>query len=158
MRLDNQAEAVYQRLQPSTLFRASMRIAVISDVHDQVSNLRLVLKALAPLSPKTLLCCGDITRPKTLEVMLDFPGEVRFCLGNCDAPLSRELLALTRIHPLLIGFPRLGTLALESGASAAFIHSPAEAAVLADSGRYRAVFYGHTHQREAALQPLAEGA
>jgi uncharacterized protein len=130
-----------------------MLIAVISDIHNHVANLRKLLVLSASKGASNLICCGDITRPETLEEFLAFPGPARFCLGNCDLEFASDLLALARIHSPLHGFKDHGTLDLPKGPKIAFTHTPSQAARLAENGSFAAVFHGHTHQRLAKLLP-----
>ncbi len=124
-----------------------MRIAVLSDIHDRVSNLKGLMEKLGPRRPQALLCCGDITGPETLLALAEFPGPVRACLGNCDRESAPELLALGRSRRGLKVFNRVGVMRLEGPGRLAFTHFPETAEELARRGRYRAVFYGHTHRR-----------
>jgi putative phosphoesterase len=120
-------------------------IAVLSDIHDQAQNLRAILAVLGPRKPEALVLCGDITRPPILA-QCQLPGaRLHFCLGNCDRSHADALLAAAL--PLgAEGSAELGRLALPEGGGMAFCHFPAQAAQAARSGRYRAVFYGHTHR------------
>jgi putative phosphoesterase len=127
-------------------------IAVLSDIHDRTDRLRDLLTVLRPLSVEALVLCGDITRPQTLA-QCQLPGaRLSYCLGNCDQGRQDELLdaALTLQAR---AFPSLGRLALPEGGALAFCHFPAQARQAAQSGLYRAVFYGHTHR--AAQETLA---
>jgi putative phosphoesterase len=122
-----------------------VRIAVLSDIHDQTQNLRALLTVLAPLAPEALLLCGDITRPETLA-QCRLPGaRLHFCLGNCDRGRGDALLAAAA-GLQAEGSADLGRLALPEGGGIAFCHFPAQARQAALSGRYRAVFYGHSHR------------
>ena len=132
-----------------------MRIAVLSDIHDNLSGLKKVLALLPPLHPEILILCGDLTRPTVLDLCAQLALPVHFCLGNCDAPhesaLNRAALASGQ-H----SHSRLGTLPTPQG-TIAFTHYPAEANSLARSGLYRAVFYGHTHRPGASTLSTAHG-
>src|SRR4051812_16305897 len=115
-----------------------MRIAVISDIHDRLANLEGVLKALAAHPPAVLICCGDITRPETLEVLAESGVPVHFCLGNCDQAAADDLLKMARKRKTLHATARtLGKLQV-SGFSLAFTHFPETALAAAGSGTYKA--------------------
>jgi putative phosphoesterase len=120
-----------------------MKVAVISDIHDRVSNLEKMLGRLEQSRPDVLLCCGDVTRPETLLRMAGFPAPVHFCLGNCDGP---ELLSSSRgTGNLIPARTPVGRLKVGPG-SIAFTHFPDLARREASSGKRMAVFYGHTHR------------
>lgn len=125
-----------------------MLFAVASDVHDQVAAWKRLWPRLAASDPEALLLCGDLSKPSTLE-QLHPPGlPWAFCLGNCDASHAQAL----RATGLRLGagvWGEQGTWAMPEGGSLAFTHYPALARQLAESGRYRAVFYGHTHRPAA---------
>lgn len=123
-----------------------MLIAALSDIHDRVGNLARVLEALAAHSPGILLCCGDITTPETLEVLAGFEAPVHFCLGNCDQAGAAALLKFARSRLSLKGSAKImGSLKIPGG-EVAFTHFPETARQAASSGKFKAVFYGHTHQ------------
>jgi predicted phosphodiesterase len=129
-----------------------MRLAILSDIHDQVSHLKQVLARLRPLAPDAIVLCGDITRSEAL-LAARLPGlPLAFCLGNCDRGEAARLKATAAAHGLGawgdLGIWDLGP----DERPVAFSHFPAIARKAAASGLYRAVFYGHTHRR--ALESL----
>src|SRR6478609_4859472 len=64
----------------SSVFRSAMRLAILSDIHDQTGHLAQVLARLRPLEPEAVLLCGDITRVETL-LAARLPGlPLAFCL------------------------------------------------------------------------------
>lgn len=122
-----------------------MRLAILSDIHDQLGHLNAILAHVKAAHPDAVILCGDLTRPEVLAAC-KLPGiPLSFCLGNCDAsraePLQREARVLGAS-----AWGELGRLALPDGSSVAFSHFPAVARREALSGQHRAVFYGHTHK------------
>ena len=62
-----------------------MLIAIISDVHDNIPNLKKVLDYCAQNSVEKIICCGDLASLETLDFLNDnFPGEIFFVFGNMD--------------------------------------------------------------------------
>jgi predicted phosphodiesterase len=124
-----------------------MRLAILSDIHDRVGHLKTVLARLSALEPQAVLLCGDITRSDTL-LAARLPGlPLAFCLGNCDKGEAPRLRQTAADHGLG-AWGDLGEWSLGPDEKpVAFTHFPAIAAKAAATGRYRAVFYGHTHRR-----------
>jgi putative phosphoesterase len=123
-----------------------MRLAILSDIHDQQENLRQVLARLRPLAPEALIVCGDLTRPEVLEACKALCPRLAFCLGNCDTQHADEL----KRSALVLGaavWESLGCFPLPGGETVAFSHFPAVARRAASEGGHRAVFFGHTHKR-----------
>lgn len=119
-----------------------MNVAVLSDVHDNIWNLAKVMPAVA--GADLLLFLGDFCAPFTLKQMADgFSKPIHCVPGNNDG----DMLLLTRIAAQAgnVTFHNpVGTLDLE-GRSIAFAHYPEIAEGLAATGKYAAVFSGHTH-------------
>lgn len=133
-----------------------LRLAVLSDIHDQTENLRAILTALKFWQAEALVLCGDITQPRTLS-LCQVPGaRLHYCLGNCDQARAQDLL---EAGPALgaQGHAGLGRLALPQGRGLAFCHFPAQAAQAAHSGQFSAVFYGHSHRPALTRLALPQG-
>jgi putative phosphoesterase len=123
-----------------------MKIAVLSDIHDNIWKLEDVLERINETEAGVLIFCGDFCAPFTLKQIADgFSGPVHCVFGNNDG----DKWFLTRIasgagHVTLHG--ELAELAL-NGRRVAVNHYPHIARGLAASGLYDAVFYGHSHER-----------
>jgi putative phosphoesterase len=122
-----------------------MRIGIVSDTH---GNRRMVTRALAELRERgitTILHCGDIDDPETVETFRGFT--MHFVFGNCDIDKGALRAAMADIGATL--HDHFGSVELE-GIKLAFIHGD-KATLLRDverSGYYDFLFYGHTHQAE----------
>jgi len=119
-----------------------VRIAVLSDVHDNIWKLARVLEQAA--AGDALIFCGDFCAPFTLtQVTEGFPGPVHVVWGNNDG----DKWLLTRNANAAGNVTLHGELAeLElGGRRIAVNHYPHIARPLAESGEYAAVFYGHDH-------------
>ncbi|MEA3346261.1 MAG: metallophosphoesterase [Chloroflexota bacterium] len=119
-----------------------MRIAVLSDIHDNTQNLERALNRLEGV--EVLLCCGDLCAPFSLKQIQDsFPGPIHVVLGNNDGdPLFLAQTASQREGVHL--YQPLVELEL-GGRKIAVTHYPQIGRALAASGQYDAVFSGHTH-------------
>lgn len=120
-----------------------MLVAVLSDSHDHIGNLRRALVLATERGAAALLHCGDLVAPFMLRELAAFPGPVHLAFGNNDG----DVLLLSQVAS---GLPNVslhgpvGQLEL-AGARLAFTHTPEVARVLAASGVFAAVFFGHTH-------------
>ena len=124
-----------------------MKIAIISDIHDNLANLQKVLDYCQKERIKTIICCGDTASEETLEFLqTNFSGKILLVPGNMDAgywdydDLSKKFSGTN-----LKIFPDIGKAEFD-GHKVAFVHFPEKARELAKSGKYDLVFYGHTHQ------------
>ena len=120
-----------------------MRIAILSDSHDNVWKLEKALHHLA--SADVVLHCGDLISPFMVIRLIKGAGGIPIHLvwGNNDG--DKRLLAevsqgVENIH--LHG--ELADLDLED-IKVAVNHYPKIARALAESGRYDLVCYGHDH-------------
>jgi putative phosphoesterase len=122
-----------------------MRIAILSDAHDNIWKLDVVLKQLEDVD--ALLFCGDLCAPFTLAAIAEgFDGPVHVVFGNNDG----DQWLLTR------NANRAGNVSLHGmfaslelgGRRIAMTHYPAIAVGMAASGLYDLVCYGHDHERK----------
>jgi putative phosphoesterase len=133
-----------------------MLIAIISDIHDNIPNLKKVLGYCASNKIEKIICCGDLASLETLDFLNDnFNGEIFYTFGNMDNdflknyPFENDQYKKTRIFK---GFGETefdGNPVKPDGHGArkiAFVHFPKEAKELCESERYNFVFYGHTHK------------
>jgi uncharacterized protein len=128
----------------SVIVQPRMKIAVLSDVHDHVWNLRRALAALD--EAETLVFCGDLCSPFVIPLLADgFAGRpVHVVFGNNDGDLYRiadSAAKTTNVN--LHGELFSGEL---GGLRVAANHYPAIAASLADAGAFDLVCYGHDHR------------
>jgi uncharacterized protein len=119
-----------------------MKVAILSDIHDNVWNLATALEALGDAD--ALICCGDLCSPFVLEQLADgFTGPTHIVFGNNDGDLYRIAeKASKRDHVHLHGAFFEGEL---GGQRFAVNHYPEIALPVAESGRYDVVCYGHNH-------------
>lgn len=76
-----------------------MLLALISDVHDHLINLKKCLDYCYTQNIKKLLCCGDLTNLNTAHYLANnFSGEIFIINGNGDNYPVAELARWPQIH------------------------------------------------------------
>ncbi|OGF26535.1 hypothetical protein A2477_00320 [Candidatus Falkowbacteria bacterium RIFOXYC2_FULL_47_12] len=122
-----------------------MKIAIISDTHDNVPNLEKALVWMNKNNIEQIIHCGDLCAPSMIKEILapSFVGQIHMVFGNVE---DRELM------PKVAGqfknvrhYGDQGEIEIDNK-KIAFVHFPREAKELAQSGNYDFVFYGHTHK------------
>jgi putative phosphoesterase len=128
-----------------------MKLAIISDTHGNLANIETALKKIGEEKIATIIHCGDIGGPETLEVFEKFDGEIFAVLGNMDKGyFHKEDFASGRFfNTKLFGSENsvgadFGETEID-GKEIAIAHFPEVAKDLAESQKYDLVFYGHTH-------------
>ena len=122
-----------------------MRVAIISDTHDQVMNLRAAITYCNAYGVVTVIHCGDLISPFMLEELARFGGAVHLIYGNNvgDQHLISQFCGTK--FPSLTQHGVLG--AIEAGGlKFAFTHYPELARGLAAQGRFDVVCCGHNHR------------
>lgn len=121
-----------------------MKLAVVSDIHDHVWNLRAALAALADAD--VLLVCGDLCSPFVVPLLAEgFAGRpIHVVFGNNDGDLYR-ITANARAAGNVELHGELFTGEL-GGLRVAVNHYPEIARRLAASGEFDLVCYGHDHR------------
>lgn len=126
-----------------------MKIAVISDTHDNLANLEKFLELAERNNIESIIHCGDVTTPETLSWLADrFVGPIKLACGNMEIR-REEFPQVVKRHKNLEIFTEIGKWELEIRgvpARVAFVHKPEKTVQLATSGEYVFVFYGHTHK------------
>jgi len=122
-----------------------MKVGVLSDTHDNLSNLLVVLKICRERGINTLIHCGDLTG---LEMVSHFEGfRVIYTTGNMDymtGAIKGRFSSMGEDN--FVGPVFRGQI---DGVSIAVTHSHIKDKLmdLVRLGRYKWVFHGHTHQR-----------
>ncbi|MBU1037158.1 metallophosphatase family protein [Patescibacteria group bacterium] len=122
-----------------------MKIAIISDIHDNVPNLEKALNWLKQNKIEQLIFCGDLCAPSILAKVLapNFSGPIHMVFGNVE---DRNLLPkMVASFPQVQHYGDQGEIELENK-KIAFVHFPKQARRLAESQKYDLVFYGHDHK------------
>ncbi|HEX9655159.1 MAG TPA: YfcE family phosphodiesterase [bacterium] len=123
-----------------------MKIAILSDIHDHLENLRSALR-LAQES-EVLICCGDLCSPFIIdELAKGFPNrEIHIVFGNNDADLFR-ITTRAAAYPHLKLHGEFVELSL-GGKKIAVNHFDNIGHALARCDSYDVVCFGHNHQFE----------
>ena len=120
-----------------------MKLAIVSDIHDHIWNLRRFLDWLDTHPADALLCCGDLCSPFVPALIQKaYTGPIHLVFGNNDEDTFR-LTRLTADHVRLHG--ELAEIEF-NGYRVALNHYPDIAEQLARSRRYDLVCYGHNHE------------
>lgn len=120
-----------------------MRLAILSDIHDQIWHLQTALPTLA--TADQVIFCGDLNAPFTLGLLAGgLAGRpLHVVFGNNDGDLFRISQVAARFANIqLHGESWRGQLGQHR---IAVHHFPEVALALADSGHYDLVCYGHDH-------------
>lgn len=118
-----------------------MRIAILSDIHDNIWKLEEVLNETT--NADAMIFCGDFCAPFTLvQICEAFGGPIHAVWGNSDGD-KWLLTSLAAAHLTLHG--ELAEIEL-GGRKIAVNHYPHIARQLAQARSFDAVFYGHDHK------------
>ena len=119
-----------------------MKIAILSDSHDNIWNLEKALQKLG--DAETLIFLGDFCAPFSLKQIADaFSGDIHCVPGNNDGDMFL-LMKIAGAAGNVTFYNPVGTIAV-AGRIIAFTHYPEIAEGLAATDKYDAVFSGHTH-------------
>lgn len=118
-----------------------MKVAVFSDIHNNLVRLTEVAKIIKKEGISIGICCGDFGSMETLEKAAKPFKTLYFVLGNMDHSLRGK----EGFFPEnTVFWEKIGEFEL-AGKKLAIVHHDYLARDLAKSGKYDAVFYGHTH-------------
>jgi putative phosphoesterase len=121
----------------------TMRVAIMSDIHD---NIPLLRKALGMLDGvETLLCLGDLCSPFIVKELGDgFDGPVHVVFGNNDGDRYR-IAENARKHPNIAIHGEYVELELD-GRAFSVNHFDHIGRAMADGGGFDVVCFGHSHR------------
>jgi putative phosphoesterase len=121
-----------------------MRVAILSDTHDNAATTRAAVELLRPHTPAAWVHCGDVCSPDLLALFRGLP--LWFVFGNNDWDKAGLRAAAADAGLTCLG--DFGELTL-GGKAFAVLHGDDVAARhhAALSGPYDYVLSGHTHKR-----------
>ncbi len=127
-----------------------MKVAIISDTHDQLIALDLVLSKIQELECHAIIHCGDWCSPFTVAEVTKLKLPVYTCMGNNDGDRDniRKALADSGVEHKVEDEILEVTI---DNKRFAINHYPDIVPVLRDSGHYDVVCFGHNHERH--LEP-----
>jgi hypothetical protein len=123
-----------------------MRIAIISDTHDNEPNIEKFLSWAKENKIEAIIHCGDIATGDTVELLAkNFSGEIYLVYGNMDFSYRDDIYLASDNSDNAKVLGDQGKISL-ANLNIGFCHHPEPAKELAQSGNYQLVFYGHTHK------------
>jgi hypothetical protein len=118
-----------------------MKIAILSDVHDNLPRLEEALVICIHQKIETCICCGDVGQLETLAKISDTFRNVYLALGNADF----NLLTKTGLFAENVIWDE-NILEVEiDGRNIAIVHHDYKTRELAALNKYDLIFYGHSH-------------
>ncbi|MBU0728384.1 MAG: YfcE family phosphodiesterase [Proteobacteria bacterium] len=122
-----------------------MKIAILSDTHDHILNLRAAVTFCNSYGVRMIIHCGDLISPFMLDELARFGGAVHLIYGN-NAGDQHLISSWCGVRfPSVTHHGVLG--AVEAGGrKIAFTHYPEMARGLASQGMFDAVCCGHNHR------------
>jgi hypothetical protein len=124
------------------------RIALLSDIHDHIWNLDLALAAVQDTD--ALICSGDLCSPFIMARLGNhYPNPIHVVFGNNDADLYRISAQAARFGSRVKLHGELAELTI-GGRTIGVNHYDNIGRVLAASGKYEVMVFGHNHQREVS--------
>ena len=125
-----------------------MKIAVLSDIHDNIWNLEKVLKRVKKEKCRAIIFCGDFCAPFSAVMLAEARLLTSAVLGNSFDEYNT--IKATKDFKNFNLFSEMGELELDKK-KIAICHYPKLARGLALTGGYNAVFYGHDHKASSDL-------
>ncbi len=118
-----------------------MKIAIISDIHDNLVNLEKTLDWCRD-NTDALICCGDVTNGETVTYLAEnYERAIHLVRGNAD---SYGEIVLRRFAHLSY-HARAGRIEV-LGKHVGLCHEPFLLDKVIEKGACDIVFYGHTHK------------
>lgn len=121
-----------------------MRIAILSDIHDNLWNLTAAIGHVQGVD--ALICCGDLCSPFVIDELAKFPKDVHIVFGNNDADLYRITSKGAKYRNVHL-HGELFESSFEKK-QIAVQHFDYLARPIAKSGNYDVVCFGHNHELE----------
>lgn len=76
-----------------------MKLAIISDIHDNLNNLQKCLIWCRDNKVEKIICAGDVTNSQSIEhLATNFTGEIFLVSGNCELYHENELTHYPNLH------------------------------------------------------------
>jgi hypothetical protein len=125
-----------------------MKIAILSDIHDNIWNLEKVLERVKKEKCQVVIFCGDFCAPFSAVMLAKSKLPVYAVLGNSYD--TYNTLGVTKDFNNFNLFSEIGEIELGKK-KIAICHYPKLARGLAFTGEYNAVFHGHNHKASSEL-------
>jgi len=119
-----------------------MKIAVISDIHDNSVNLKKCLDWCVKNSIEEIICCGDVTNNETLKFLSNtFTGKIHLVRGNMEIYEEEDV----KKYKNIVYYGRIGRFQIDNK-KIGLCHEPYLIDYVFKKGGCDIVFYGHTHE------------
>jgi uncharacterized protein len=130
-----------------------MKIALISDIHDNLANLDLFFKLIEKEEIDKIVCCGDVCNLETLEKLSSgFTGEIFLVYGNAEIYQPEDISSFKNITFL----KRHGQIEIDN-LKIGLCHEPAFSRDLFNlEPNLNYIFYGHTHKPWMSIKNKAK--
>ena len=122
-----------------------MKIAIISDTHNDLYAIDQLLKALRTEKVQSIIHCGDMTRSATAESFKDFV--IHHVWGNGDLDTLGLQFAIQECQPGSTTTPTYSTILENQRIIALHGHNHNLLNTFIESGSYEYVLHGHTHRQ-----------
>lgn len=134
-----------------------MKIAIISDIHDNLANLKKCLGWCNANGVEQIICCGDVSNPETLQFIAEkFSSPIHLVEGNMEIFEDDDPEKFKNI----IYYGKLARFEL-AGKIMGVCHEPYLIGKVLELGECDIVFYGHTHKpwesKEAGVRTINPG-
>jgi uncharacterized protein len=122
-----------------------MKIGVLSDIHDNLDNLKKAIDVFKSQGAEEVIFCGDFYSPIPARFLsFNFPGKIHCVFGNGDGDrFAIKGFAVSGADNLIL-HGEYAEIEIANRKIAA-THFPFYAQALAKKDVYDAVFYGHSH-------------
>ncbi len=128
-----------------------MKIAVISDIHDNAHNLVMALEQIKKYNVEEIIFLWDFCGAAIAGMLSAVPVKVRAIFGNNDGDKSLiTKFSLAEWSNLEIWFDVFDTIEID-GRKIFLSHYPLLAKPMAKSWDFDAVFYGHNHLKNKKM-------
>lgn len=127
-----------------------MKIAIVSDIHDHINHLLQALVTADEAGCEHMIFLGDMVHSSTFSLLAEMwkkPLELVFGNNEYEWEAFHDIAAAAE-HITLHG--EYGIMTLDSR-RLFFCHLPSIARKAVETGRFDAVFYGHTHYADVRL-------
>ena len=119
-----------------------MKVAIISDIHDNTVNLEKCLHWCKKNFISQLICCGDVTNKDTLEGLVKlFKEPIHLVDGNVVL-FDREII---KEYTNINYYGRMGRFKIDN-INVGLTHEPYLIDKVLSLGKCDYIFYGHTHK------------
>lgn len=125
-----------------------MKIAIISDSHDDLSALEVAVAKANDANCSLMLHAGDLIAPTAVVKLSAFNGDVKFIIGNNDHEhigLMRKSMATDNVEFIYSGAGGHCYETKVDGLRIFMHHYPRIAEIAAHSGLFDLCVHGHTH-------------